>query len=243
MLTPSERERYDRQMMIADIGETGQEKLRRSRVAIAGAGGLASPVALYLAAAGAGTIRLIDHDEVVLTNLNRQVLHWEEDIGKKKIDSARTKLTRLNSNVEIEAIAESISEANVSKLMQGCQVIVDATDNLPTRYILNRCAIERSIPFIYGAVHGFEGRVMTILPRQSACLKCISRGPVPSEKFPVIGVTPAVIGSLQATEVIKYLLGIGHLLANRLLVYDGLNATFREFRMKRNPNCDHCGPA
>ncbi len=242
MLTPSERERYDRQMMIAEIGQEGQEKLRRSRVAIAGAGGLASPVAFYLAAAGAGTIRMIDHDEVTLTNLNRQILHWEEDIGRKKVDSARTKLHRLNSMVEIEALAETITEGSISKLVQGCHVIVDATDNLPTRYILNRCAIEQSVPFIFGAVYGFEGRVMTVLPGKTACLRCISRGPVPPEKFPVVGVTPAVIGSLQAMEVIKYLLGVGHLLANRLLVYDGLSATFREFRMNRNPHCDHCGP-
>ena len=146
MLTPSEAERYDRQIMIGEIGQVGQEKLKRSRVVIAGAGGLGSPIAIYLTAAGIGTIRMIDHDQVALSNLNRQILHWEEDIGRKKVDSARTKLRNLNSTVEIQAIAETITEENVSDLMDGCDAIVDAMDNLPTRYILNRCAIDKNIP-------------------------------------------------------------------------------------------------
>ncbi len=241
MLTPSERERYDRQIMIGGIGQEGQGKLKGSRVAIAGAGGLGSPIAIYLTAAGIGTIRVIDHDQVALSNLNRQVLHWEGDVGRKKVDSARTKLRNLNSTVEIQAIAETITEGNVSELVEGCDAIVDAMDNLPTRYLLNRCAIEKHIPFFHGAVHGFEGRVMTVLPGETACLRCMYRGLVPQEKFPVIGVTPAVIGSIQATEVIKYLVGIGKLLTNRLLIYDGLKVSFSEFRLNRNPNCDHCG--
>ena len=241
MLTPSERERYDRQIMIGEIGQEGQERLKRSRVAIAGSGGLGSPIAIYLTAAGIGMIRVIDYDQVALSNLNRQVLHWEEDIGKKKVASARTKLSSLNRAVEIEAIEETITEGNVSHLMNGCDVIIDAMDNLPTRYILNRCAIEKNIPFFHGAVNGFEGRVMTIIPGETACLRCMYRGPVPQEKFPVIGVTPAVIGSIQATEVIKYLVGIGKLLTNRLLIYDGLKVAFSEFTVNKNPNCDHCG--
>jgi adenylyltransferase/sulfurtransferase len=241
MLTPSERERYDRQIMIGEIGQEGQEKLKRSRVVIAGAGGLGSPIAIYLTAAGIGMIRMIDHDQVTLSNLNRQILHWEEDIGRKKVDSARTKLRSLNSAVEIEAIAETITEGNVSQLVEGFDVIVDAMDNLPTRYILNRCAIQKNIPFFHGAVNGFEGRVMTIIPGETACLRCMYRGPVPQEKFPVMGVAPAVIGIIQATEVIKHLVGIGKLLTNRLLIYDGLKVTFSEFTVDKNPNCDHCG--
>jgi len=241
MLSPSERERYDRQIMIGEIGQEGQEKLKRSRVAIAGAGGLGSPIAIYLTAAGIGMIRMIDHEQVALSNLNRQILHWEEDIGRKKIDSARAKLRNLNRAVEIETIAETITEGNVSQLVDGCDVIVDAMDNLPTRYVLNRCAIEKKVPFFHGAVNGFEGRAMTILPGKTACLRCMYRGPVPQEKFPVIGVAPAVIGSIQATEVIKYLVGIGKLLTNRLLIYDGLKVTFSEFTVNKNPDCDHCG--
>ncbi|MCJ7785963.1 MAG: HesA/MoeB/ThiF family protein, partial [Desulfobacterales bacterium] len=215
MLTPSERERYDRQIMIGEIGQEGQEKLKRSRVVIAGTGGLGSPIAIYLTAAGIGTIRVIDHDQVALSNLNRQILHWEEDVGRKKVDSARTKLRNLNSTVEIQAIAETITEENVFGLVDGCDAIVDALDNLPTRYILNRCAIEKNIPFFHGAVNGFEGRAMTVIPGETACLRCMYRGLVPQEKFPVMGVAPAVIGSIQATEVIKYLVGIGKLLTNR----------------------------
>jgi adenylyltransferase/sulfurtransferase len=241
MLTPSERERYDRQIMIGEIGQEGQGKLKSSRVVIAGAGGLGSLIATYLTAAGIGMIRMIDRDQVALSNLNRQILHWEEDIGRNKVDSAKTKLRSLNSAVEIEAIAEIITEANASQLVKGCDVIVDAMDNLPTRYTLNHCAIEKKIPFFHGAVNSFEGRVMTIIPGETACLRCIYRGPVPEEKFPVIGVAPAVIGSIQATEVIKYLLGIGKLLTNRLLIYDGLTATFNEFTINKNPDCDHCG--
>jgi adenylyltransferase/sulfurtransferase len=210
-------------------------------VVIAGTGGLGSPIAIYLTAAGVGMIRMIDRDQVALSNLNRQILHWEEDVGRKKVDSAKTKLRKLNSAVEIQAIAETITESNVSELVEGCNVIVDAMDNLPTRYILNRCAIEKNIPFFHGAVNGFEGRAMTVIPGETACLRCMYRGLVPQEKFPVIGVAPAVIGSIQATEVIKYLVGIGKLLTNRLLVYDGLKVTFSEFRLNKNPNCDHCG--
>jgi molybdopterin-synthase adenylyltransferase len=241
MLTASEQKRYDRQIMIGEIGREGQERLKRSRVVIAGAGGLGSLIALYLTAAGIGMIRMIDHDRVELSNLNRQILHWEEDIGRNKVESARAKLRNLNSTVEIEGIAEIITEDNVFQFVNGCDVIVDAMDNLPTRYILNRCAVEKKIPFFHGAVNGFEGRVMTIIPGKTPCLRCMYRGPVPEEKFPVIGVAPAVIGSIQATEVIKYLLGIGSLLTNRLLVYDGLKVTFSEFTVNKNPDCDHCG--
>jgi molybdopterin/thiamine biosynthesis adenylyltransferase len=241
MLTPGERERYDRQLMMGEVGEEGQEKLKRSRVAVAGAGGLGSPIAIYLAAAGIGKLRIIDHGQVVLSNLNRQVLHWEEDLGRKKAVSAEMKLRRLNSAVEIETIAETIAESNVSRLVQGCDVIVDALDNFPTRYVLNRCAIEKRLPFFHGAVHGLEGRAMTVIPGETACLRCMYRGPVAQEKFPVIGVAPAVIGCIQATEVVKYLVGMGRLLTNRLLLYDGLKMTFTEFAVSKNPNCDHCG--
>ncbi len=241
MLTPEERERYDRQIMIHEVGPEGQEKLKQSRVLIAGAGGLGSAIALYLAAAGVGTIRLVDHDSVALSNLNRQILHWEEDLGRKKVLSAQRKLNRLNPHLKIEAVEETLTENNISRLAEGCQAMVDALDNLPARYLLNRCAIQKKIPFFHGAVQGFEGRVLTILPGETACLRCMYRGSIPEEKIPVIGVTPAIIGCIQATEVIKYLLGIGRLLTNRLLLYDGLEALFTEFSIQKNPECDHCG--
>jgi len=241
MLTINELERYDRQIMIADIGKEGQEKLKKARVFIAGAGGLGSPVAIYLTAAGVGKICVADHDRVELSNLNRQVLHWDRDIDKKKVYSAREKLTKINHEVNVEVIEETITEANVFMLVDGFDVIVDAMDNLPIRYLLNKAAIERNIPFFHGAVYGFEGRAMTIIPGKTACLRCLYRGDIPKEKFPVIGVTPAVIGCIQATEVIKYIVGIGELLKNRLLIYDGLDMKFTEFNIKKDPQCEHCG--
>ena len=241
MLTVNELERYDRQIMIADIGEEGQEKLKRTRVFIAGTGGLGSPAAIYLTAAGVGKICVVDHDRVELSNLNRQILHWDEDVGKKKAASATEKLKKLNHDLEIEAIEETITEANVFQLIANFDLIVDAMDNLPTRYLLNKAAIEKNIPFFHGAVYGFEGRAMTIIPGKTACLRCVYRGVIPKEKFPVIGVTPAVIGCIQATEVIKYIVGIGELLKNRLLIYDGLDMKFTEFKVKKDPQCEHCG--
>lgn len=241
LLTAEERQRYNRQMMMKEVGEDGQEKLKRSKVFIAGSGGLGSPIAIYLAVAGVGTIRIVDHDRVDVTNLNRQVLHWDRDIDRKKVDSAMEKLRDLNSALSIEALGTTITEENVSQLVADFDVIVDAMDNLPTRYILNGAAIDKDIPFFHGAVHGFEGRAMTVIPKKTACLRCISRGPIPQEKFPVMGVTPGVIGIIQATEVIKYILRVGKLLTNRLLMYDGLRMIFTEFKVKKNPNCEHCG--
>ena len=240
MLTPKEIERYERQILIEGFGEKGQEKLKRAKVFVAGAGGLGSPVSIYLIAAGVGTMRIVDHDRVDLSNLNRQVLHWDEDVGKKKIDSASGKLKRLNQSAKIEAIEETITKANISKLVAGFDLIVDAMDNLPARYILNKAAIENNLPFFHGAVYGFEGRATTIIPGETACLKCLYHGVLPGKKFPVIGVTPAVIACIQATEVIKYIVGIGELLANRLLIFDGLDMKFTEFKVKRDPDCEHC---
>ena len=241
MLTDSELERYDRQIIIRGIGKEGQERLKKAKVVIAGAGGLGSAVSVYLAVAGVGTIRVIDHDRVELSNLNRQILHWDVDIGKSKVISAAEKLKRLNPDVAVEAVDETITEASVSRLVAGFDLIVDAMDNLPARLLLNKAAMANNMPLFHGAVHGFEGRVMTIIPGRTACLKCLYRGVIPDEKFPVIGVAPAVIGSIQAAEVIKYIAGIGELLTDRFLVYDGLNMRFTELKVRRNPDCEHCG--
>jgi len=241
MFTKGELKRYDRQIMIPGLGKKGQEKLKKAQVFICGAGGLGSPIAIYLAAAGIGSIKIADHDRVELSNLNRQILHWEEDIGRKKIDSARDKLNKLNTSIKLEIIHETIDEENVLQMLDGVDAIADAMDNFQTRYILNKAAIEKNIPFFHGAVNGFEGRVMDIIPGKTACLRCMYHGPIPSEKFPVIGVTPAIIGSIQAMEIIKYIVGIGELLVDRLLVFDGLYMEFKEFKVKKNPECEHCG--
>jgi molybdopterin/thiamine biosynthesis adenylyltransferase len=241
MLTKDELKRYDRQIIMRGFGEEGQEKLKQAKVIVAGSGGLGSPSSIYLAAAGVGTIRIIDRDQVELSNLNRQILHWDKDIGRNKVDSAAEKLSQLNSNVKIEAIEETINEDNVSKLVAGFDLIVDAMDNLPIRYLLNKVAIDNRIPFIHGAVYGLEGRAMTIIPGETACLRCTYRDLTPpTQKFPVIGATPAIIGCIQATEAIKFIIGIGKLLTNRLLVYDGLSMKFIDLTVKRDPNCEHC---
>ncbi len=242
VLTKEKLDRYERQIMIEGFGEEGQGKLKRARVFIAGVGGLGSPVSIYLAAAGVGMIRIVDHDKVEVTNLNRQILHWNEDIDRKKADSAATKLKRMNPSIKIEAIAEKITDINISQLTAGFDLIVDAMDNLPARFLLNRTALAQDIPLFHGAVHSFEGRAMTIIPGKTACLNCAYHGAtIPEEKFPVIGVTPAVIGCIQATEVIKYIVELGELLTNRLLVYDALTMTFTELKVKKEPNCEHCG--
>jgi molybdopterin/thiamine biosynthesis adenylyltransferase len=241
MLTKAELERYDRQIIMRGFGEEGQEKLKKAKVVIAGCGGLGSPIAIYLAAAGVGTVRIIDHDTIELSNLNRQILHWDKDIGRNKTESSAEKLSQINGEVKIETLRETIDEGNVYRLTDGFDLIMDAMDNLPTRFLLNQAAIKHNIPYIHGAVHGLEGRAMTIIPGETACLRCIYRGNIPEEKFPVVGVAPGVIGCIQATEAIKYLVGIGTLLKDRLLVYDGLNISFMELSVKRNPECEHCG--
>lgn len=242
MLTERELQRYDRQMMIYGFGEEGQEKLKKAKVFIAGAGGLGSPAAIYLAVAGVGTIRIADHDTVELSNLNRQVLHRDENIGQEKASSASGKLKKLNPDVKIETTSQTITESNASELVADSDLIVDAMDNLPTRYLLNKTAIEKRIPFFHGAVYGFEGRALTVIPGKSACLNCLYHSvAVPKAKFPVIGVTPAVIGCIQATEVIKYITGQGELLTGRLLNYDALTMKFTEFQINRDPDCAHCG--
>jgi molybdopterin-synthase adenylyltransferase len=241
MLSKNELSRYDRQIIMRGFGEQGQEKLKRSKVFIAGCGGLGSPISYYLTAAGIGTLRIVDEDTVDISNLNRQILHWDGDVGKVKVESANNKLSKMNSGVEIEALQETIDESNVYKLTEGCDIIMDAMDNLPTRFLLNQAAIKHNIPFIHGAVNSLEGRVATFIPGKTACLRCIYRGSIPKEKFPVLGTTPGVVACIQATEAIKYLTGIGNLLTNRLLVYDGLTMKFMELTIKRDPECPHCG--
>ncbi len=240
MATVKEFQRYQRQLLIEDFGVEGQRRLNKARVIIAGAGGLGGVVATYLTVAGVGKIRLIDHDLVETTNLNRQILYGDKDIGKKKVDVASSKLKSLNKEVEIEGVCQKITKENVFNLVNDFDLIVDAMDNFPTRFILNEVVIQKKIPLFHGAVRGFEGRATTIVPGKTVCLKCLySRVPEPSVS-PVIGVAPAVIGSLQATEVIKYLTGIGELLTNRLLIYDGLGMEFTEIKLKRRADCEIC---
>lgn len=238
MLSKRELTRYERQILIPEWAKAGQQKLKKAKVVVAGAGGLGSPILTYLAVAGVGKLRVIDADKVLLGNLNRQILHWDKDIGRAKVDSAREKLEALNVDIEVEAICERITEANVFDLVDG-YAIVDAVDNLPTRFLLNRAALRNNLPFFHGAIYGFEGRATTIIPGKTACLRCLYQEVMPG-KIPVVGVTPAVIGCIQATEVVKYVLGIGELLTDRFLIYDGLSMRFTEVRLRKDPNCSEC---
>ncbi len=238
MLSENELQRYKRQMAIPDWGGKGQEKLKSATVVVAGAGGLGSSVMTYLAVAGVGTIRIVDNDEVELSNLNRQVLHGDSDIGKMKTDSAKESLQSLNPDIKIETASQFITEENASELIDGC-LIVDALDNLDARLVLNRESIRAGIPLFHGAVHGFEGRATTLIPGQTPCLQCLYQGSLPGE-VPVLGAAPGIIGCIQAAEVVKYILGVGELLLGRLLTYDGRYMKFGEVKFGKSPDCEVC---
>jgi adenylyltransferase/sulfurtransferase len=242
MLTETELLRYDRQIMIKDFGREGQEKLKKSRVLIAGAGGLGSAAAYYLAAAGVGALRIVDHDRVDLSNLNRQILHWQGDIGRPKVESAGEKLAQLNPGIELEIRREEITEASLPELMSGCDLVVDGLDNFPTRYLVNEQIFRQGIPFIYGGILGLMGMATVIRPGQTPCLKCLFPQAPEAHKFPVLGTTPGIIGLIEANEAIKYLVGFGNLLTGRLLVYNGLEMGFSEVRIEANPECPLCAP-
>ena len=239
MISVQERDRYKRQIML--FGEEGQELLKQSTIFIAGAGGLGSPISIYLAVAGVGRIILVDKDSVELTNLNRQILHFNRDIGERKTVSASAKLREINPDISIEAIDTTIDETNVLDLVGDADGIVDAMDNFPTRYLLNQAAHAKKIPFFHGGIRGLCGQATTIIPGKTACLSCIFPHPPPAEVFPVVGVAPGFIGMVQATEVIKYLTGTGELLENRLMHWDGELSSVDEIRLEKNPACPVCG--
>jgi len=239
MLSERERERYKRQMML--FGDEGQERLKKAHIFIAGAGGLGSPIAIYLAVAGVGTLTIVDMDVVDRSNLNRQILHFDTDTGKKKTVSAEEKLRALNSDIIVNAIDEEIGGANASRLVGRADGIVDAMDNFPTRYLLNEVALEKKIPLFHGAIRGFHGQATTILPGKTPCFRCIFPKAPPKEAFPVVGTTPGIIGTVQANEVLKYLLGRGNLLTGRLFVWDGLESRADEICVEADPCCISCG--
>jgi len=238
MLTDAEKSRYSRQIRL--FGEEGQEKLKETAVFIAGAGGLGSIVSTYMAAAGFGRIRIVDCDRVELSNLNRQVLHWSDDVGRNKAVSALETLRGINPEIEVEALVETIAKDSIDRLLEGSDLIMDAMDNFPTRYLLNQAALRQGLPLFHGAISGLQGQAATIVPGRSACLKCIFPRAPPATTFPALGSTCGVIGSIQVTEAVKYVLGRGQLLQNRLLLWDGLSASMDEVVCERNPGCDAC---
>jgi adenylyltransferase/sulfurtransferase len=246
-LTAQQQQRYSRHVLIPEIGDAGQQKLLNARVLIIGAGGLGSPAALYLAAAGVGTIGFVDFDTVDLSNLQRQILHTEDRVGMRKTESARIALRALNSDVHVVAHDEMLSGENAARLFEQYDVIVNGCDNFPTRYLANDVAIFTRKPLVDGGIFRFEGQLTTVIPFQSPCYRCRYPAPPPPEEAPscaeagVLGVLPGIVGVLQATEVIKLITGIGSPLTGRLLHIDTLAMHFREFRVPRDPQCPVCG--
>lgn len=243
MLTPQDRERYGRQMLYGGFGEDGQKRLKKSHVLIAGLGGLGCPAATYLTCAGIGHITLVDEETVALSNLNRQILHWEDNIGEKKVTSAAAKLARLNPATTVMPIAARITDANARHIIRDADVVVDATDNFDARYILNRACVSAAIPLVHGGVWGLCGQVTTILPGQTPCFSCIypEKPQEPEGPPPVFGVTPGLVAVIQSVEVIKILAGFGRLLAGQMLYVNEANMDFCLREVKVNPDCKVCG--
>jgi molybdopterin/thiamine biosynthesis adenylyltransferase/rhodanese-related sulfurtransferase len=246
-LTEAQSRRYSRHLLVPEVGEVGQLKLLASKVLLIGAGGLGSPAALYLAAAGVGTLGIIDADVVDDSNLQRQIIHTTERIGQNKADSARIAIAALNPDIDVKTYIERLDETNVKQLAEEYDVIVDGTDNFPTRYILNDAAVMANKPVVHGSVFRFEGQLTVFKPYEGPCYRCLYPEPPPAALAPscaeagVIGVLPGIIGLLQATETIKLLLGIGEPLVGRLSTYDALAGEFNELRLFRDPNCPACG--
>jgi sulfur-carrier protein adenylyltransferase/sulfurtransferase len=246
VLDPAQRNRYQRHLLLPEVGEAGQLKLLDSKVLLLGAGGLGSPAALYLAAAGVGTLGIIDMDVVDESNLQRQILHNMERIGDRKVDSAKKTLTALNPDVNVVTYDQRLGADNVRDVIRGYDVIVDGTDNFPTRYLLNDAALLERIPVVHGSIFRFEGQVSVFQPYEGPCYRCLLPEPPPPELAPscaeagVLGVLPGIVGSLQALEAIKLLLGIGEPLVGRLLAYDSLEVSFRSFKVRRDPHCPAC---
>ena len=246
-MSADQRNRYQRHLLLPEVGEKGQMKLLGSKVLLLGAGGLGSPAALYLAAAGVGTLGIIDMDVVDASNLQRQILHNTERIGMRKVDSAKITLTAMNPDLTVKTYDMRLGADNILDIIDGYDVIVDGTDNFPTRYLVNDAALLKNIPVVHGSIFRFEGQVTVFAPYVGPCYRCMIPEPPPAELAPscaeagVLGVLPGIVGSIQAVETIKILLDLGEPLIGRLLTYDSLDQSFRTFKVRRDPECPACG--
>jgi sulfur-carrier protein adenylyltransferase/sulfurtransferase len=246
-LGDEQRKRYSRHLLVPEVGEAGQLKLLDAKVLLLGAGGLGAPAALYLAAAGVGTLGLVDADVVEASNLQRQIIHSTARVGRRKTESARETIQGLNPDVKVVLHDEWLDKSNVARIIADYDVIVDGTDNFPTRYLLNDASVIADKPVVHGSVFRFEGQVTVFKPHDGPCYRCLFPEPPPPELAPscaeagVLGVLPGTIGMLQATEAVKLILGIGEPLVGRLLTYDALSETFDELRVRRDPQCPACG--
>ena len=245
-LTAEQRERYSRHLLLPEVGPEGQQKLLDAKVLLLGAGGLGSPAALYLAAAGVGTLGIVNNDEVDLSNLQRQVIHSSERIGVPKVDSAEQTINALNPDVNVQKYPVRLGPDNIVEIISGYDIVVDGLDNFPTRYLLNDASVRLGIPVVSAAILGFEGQLSVFKPYDGPCYRCLFPVPPPAELAPscgangVLGVLPGTMGLLQATEVIKLILGEGDPLIGRLLMYDALAATATEVKVRRDPDCPIC---
>ena len=246
-LSREELVRYSRHILLPQVGEEGQRALKRARILLVGAGGLGSPAALYLTAAGVGTIGLVDFDAVDLSNLQRQVLHGTAAIGRSKLDSAGERLRDINPKVHIESYATRLSSRNALEIARGYDLVVDGTDNFPTRYLINDTSVLLGIPNVHGSVYRFEGQASVFGAAEGPCYRCLFREPPPPDLVPscaeggVLGVVPGIIGTIQATEALKLILGVGDTLVGKLLLFDALAMTFRTIGIRRDPECPACG--
>jgi molybdopterin/thiamine biosynthesis adenylyltransferase/rhodanese-related sulfurtransferase len=246
ILSADQRNRYHRHLLLPEVGVEGQLKLLGSRVLVLGAGGLGSPATLYLAAGGVGTIGIVDMDVVDASNLQRQVLHNLDRVGERKVDSARKTIANLNPDVKVTTYDVRLGADNVIEILSGYDLVVDGTDNFPTRYLVNDASLKLGVPVVHGSIFRFEGQASVYMPHQGPCYRCQVPEPPPADLAPscaeagVIGVLPGIIGSIEAVEAIKVLLGVGEPLVGRLLVYDALEGTFRTFKLNRDPACPAC---
>jgi len=247
VLNPEQRNRYSRHLLLPEVGEAGQQRLLESKVLLLGAGGLGSPAALYLAAAGVGTLGIVDMDIVDASNLQRQILHNMDRIGERKVDSAKKTITLLNPDVDVVTYDVRFGADNVLDMLEDYDVVIDGTDNFPTRYLLNDASVLKRVPVVHGSIFRFEGQVTVFKPYEGPCYRCMLPEPPPPELAPscaeagVLGVLPGIIGSIQALEAIKLLLDLGDPLIGRLLAYDALEQSFRTFKVRRDPTCPTCG--
>ncbi len=246
-MTQDQRVRYHRHVLLPEVGEAGQMKLLDSKVLLLGAGGLGSPAALYLAAAGVGTLGIIDMDVVDSSNLQRQILHNLERVGMRKVESAKLTLTAMNPDLKVITYDTRLGADNILDIIDGYDVILDGTDNFPTRYLVNDAALVKDIPVVHGSIFRFDGQVTVFSPYVGPCYRCMIPEPPPPELAPscaeagVLGVLPGIVGSIQAVETIKLLLHLGEPLIGRLLTYDALDQSFRTFKVRRDPSCPACG--
>ena len=244
--TPEQRQRYSRHFLLPEVGEEGQRKLLEAKVLLLGAGGLGSPTALYLAAAGVGTLGIVDDDTVDVSNLQRQVIHKTSTVGVAKVDSAEAAINDLNPDVEVVKYPTRLNASNIMQIIEGYDLIVDGVDNFPTRYLLNDASVRLQIPVVSAAILGFEGQLSIFAPYDGPCYRCLFPVPPPAELAPscgangVLGVLPGTMGLLQATEVVKLIIGAGAPLIGRLLMYDALDATTTELKVRRDPECPIC---